>query len=508
MIFLKRIISFILIISILFLVSPFAFAEDYQSTPKGFWESILIKLSQLSSDSIIDDIPLLSTIIRYSTDVGSDLPGGITYHSGNICALSPDSYHHADSLIGCHHGEDSYGTYISATCKYCNEHFKYYSDDLSLCYDSYVDAIEDDLGTTTVTSSGNFLLPVPLSYVRDRDIHYDYCNYNYFIIPPTLLNGSRNYVYIDGDVIAPINGYYTPIINLSHSSNISFSVAGFTKNQRYPFAEGSIIANGFCLMSSFYPNDFIWAKGDIWFLVEPYVPIESLTQVDISPSTRIGYIPGNIGYLDTSTNTYIVTGGRLINEDNRTIYNPITDTTTTYEDYTYNYDNRSYTFDTGDTITYGDEHITYITNEGDTYNYYYIVEQSGSGDNGGSSGSSGSGSGSSGNPFGRILDAVANAVGTLIEAIASWVSSLIGALVDIAADAASALAGLVGSLIDYIAELIASAGNALSGIGELGLTDFYGTVQEIITAVPTEILTIFFAGLALSIVLLVISRLK
>ena len=70
-------------------------------------------------------------------------------------------------------------------------------------------------------------------------------------------------------------------------------------------------------------------------------------------------------------------GDKIVNETNNTIYNPATGETHTMSDWSYNYEDRSYTVttQTGDTvtITYGDENVT--IKEGDTiYNVYYLVD--------------------------------------------------------------------------------------------------------------------------------------
>ena len=68
----------------------------------------------------------------------------------------------------------------------------------------------------------------------------------------------------------------------------------------------------------------------------------------------------------------------IVNEDNGTVYNPITGDTTTYDEWNYDYSDRSYHFtdtSTGDTstVTYGDENIT-INEGGNTYNIYYLMD--------------------------------------------------------------------------------------------------------------------------------------
>lgn len=72
----------------------------------------------------------------------------------------------------------------------------------------------------------------------------------------------------------------------------------------------------------------------------------------------------------------------IVNETNNTYYNPVTNTTTNYNNWSYDYSSRTYTVNNTDnstttTITYGDEYVT--IKEGDTvYNIYYYVQQDGS----------------------------------------------------------------------------------------------------------------------------------
>lgn len=91
-------------------------------------------------------------------------------------------------------------------------------------------------------------------------------------------------------------------------------------------------------------------------------------------------ITGDYGIIGDNGQIIKVEGDKIVNETNNTIYNPVTGETYTMSDWSYNYEDRSYTVttETGDTITitYGDENVT--IKEGDTiYNVYYLVDGSG-----------------------------------------------------------------------------------------------------------------------------------
>lgn len=86
-------------------------------------------------------------------------------------------------------------------------------------------------------------------------------------------------------------------------------------------------------------------------------------------------------YGDVNGNAFSNNTLSIVNETNKVYTNPATGTTDTITDWSYNYEDRSYTLTLGGgtttTVTYGDENVT--IKEGDTvYNVYYLVEDSGS----------------------------------------------------------------------------------------------------------------------------------
>lgn len=98
-------------------------------------------------------------------------------------------------------------------------------------------------------------------------------------------------------------------------------------------------------------------------------------------NSRPTSITGDYGIIGDNGQIIKVEGDKIVNETNNTYYNPSTGQTVPITDWSYNYEDRSYTVTTesGDTvtITYGDENV--VIKEGDTtYNIYYLVNGSGS----------------------------------------------------------------------------------------------------------------------------------
>lgn len=115
------------------------------------------------------------------------------------------------------------------------------------------------------------------------------------------------------------------------------------------------------------------------FTPAPSVDInfDTIYNIDSRPTS----ITGDYGIIGDNGQIIKVEGDKIVNETNNTYYNPSTGETTTITDWSYNYEDRSYTVTTesGDTvtITYGDENVT--IKEGDTtYNVYYLVNGSSS----------------------------------------------------------------------------------------------------------------------------------
>lgn len=112
----------------------------------------------------------------------------------------------------------------------------------------------------------------------------------------------------------------------------------------------------------------------------PEITAAPLTPPAVNPytvDTRVSSLSGDFGILGDDGTIIKSDTEYIVNEDNSTVYNPVTNTTSNMTEWTYDYSDRSYnvTLDDGttQTITYGDEYI--MIQEGDTvYNIYYLTE--------------------------------------------------------------------------------------------------------------------------------------
>lgn len=110
---------------------------------------------------------------------------------------------------------------------------------------------------------------------------------------------------------------------------------------------------------------------------------------EMPSESRVGKYSGNYAYEGDDGQVAVGENIYIVDETNSTFYNPVTNTTSTVKDWTYNYDNRSYeiTLENGDkvTVTYGDQNIT-IDDSTTTYNIYYYNPDGGGGGGGGGGG--------------------------------------------------------------------------------------------------------------------------
>lgn len=112
--------------------------------------------------------------------------------------------------------------------------------------------------------------------------------------------------------------------------------------------------------------------------VLPAGGLSNYTSVNTSSANRWGgYV---IPSLSDGENLY--SDVKIVNEEDLTIYNPVTEESTTYVDSNYDFENREYQFILEDgsnsSLTYGDNEITLV--EGDqTYIFYYMIDNPDSG---------------------------------------------------------------------------------------------------------------------------------
>lgn len=102
-------------------------------------------------------------------------------------------------------------------------------------------------------------------------------------------------------------------------------------------------------------------------------------------NTRPTSITGDYGVIGDNNEMTVIENQTIVNEEDNSVYNPVTNTSYDLSGWTYDYSTRTYnltyqttneggdTVDNSMTVTYGDENVTIV--EGDTtYNVYYVYQ--------------------------------------------------------------------------------------------------------------------------------------
>lgn len=453
----KRIIAVICAVVTLFLTVPVAHA-DYINTPVGLWDNSLHRV--VRGLSVVGGDGLASAIL-----------GQV---SGSVCGSSSDGYHHANSLQGCTTGTDDQGLYANATCQYCNKSFKVYSADLKTAYEKKITELPsngyssdnsllwypswDDLAYTQELqdNEGNLIFKAPFSswytgsvigfapgeysisdtyfsYTKGRDnrsvdVHYSSSDRVRLRYPGS---GPMNFT-------APVSGTYFLQACPAYVCSYQLSDGSGVGRRAGSFSTAS---NGLHVLE----GKFVWANR-VYEIMGSYCSVVSGTMyfpvfrvvLDILPddptpdyttiynsTTRMGNIGGYYGTVNNDNSVTQYTTQYIVNEGDNTYTNPVTGQSQPILDWSYNYDDRSYTLNLegGDTtnVTYGDEKVsineTYIDGNGNTVTNKYEVNyitNNGTGSGGGGGGETdpspspspstspggGGGSGSGNNPGG------------------------------------------------------------------------------------------------------------
>ena len=400
----KRILSFFTAacLGILLLVplAPSAAASGSYIGSTTYWDQFLLTIVHSTSG-----IPFLGQGVQ---SIAGALGGG-------VCSGSEDALHHATALSDDKVYEDNTGMYSYGTCIYCGARFKVYGADLQQAYDSYVEKIENpvvnkyaslhgyvsDMSSRVIDSLSE-VEQSPSSGVKYSISYPD----PHTVVFRSFDNYSSPYLYFYFQV--PIDGYYyliqpagtglsetpsfggNPVLTYSYLTPGS---SGWVSSTFADYNRGDVSLSYqypkriYLYSSYFYRFSYGCLSGsfDIWVettLSAPYfVPDEAyfdgLLVGDTDASSRPGGITGNYGIIGDDGQLTQLEDVTIVNEAGDTIYNPVTGTTSTITDWTYDYSDRSYelTLDTGETVTvtYGDQNVT--IQEGDTvYNVYYIVD--------------------------------------------------------------------------------------------------------------------------------------
>ena len=351
----------------------------------------------------------------------------IGHLADSACSESPDSRHHGSLKT---YNQNSDGSY-TAICNYCSAEFPVYDADLSAAYNDYVET----LPAPEITQTSLYTL-----YFRDYVyneaalIGDNKFTYSSFIASPLydsvkcqctiFYNGTYGDFAARSAVLhVPVSGSYrlygfkapSGLNYSSTSNNNSFCLYKGTPDN-YEIACGSVsdgyllnleAGNYFAYIKTRLKGSSYGSSGSTLNAVLSLVPLNQSTPVsnvylaDTRPTSITG---GALGIADvdangqlTGTYTKIDDHSSIVNETNNTYWNPVTNTTSSISNWSYDYSDRSYKVDytttnvSGDTITntstitYGDEYITITeidNSQGDTitnnYTIYYLIDGSGS----------------------------------------------------------------------------------------------------------------------------------
>lgn len=359
----------------------------------------------------------------YNADFWKNVTG---YFVGQECPSSPDKYHHGPkpafgSGTG---GSDENGRFSWVICDHCGKQFKVYSSfvcgsgggfsksDFQQSYEAQV----EELPASVYGADGSiYVIP-----------SFSVCHYDASSVHWTMLNGQtkENDIYrisvslplIRYEVLAKFfhsstsclygvrMEYTMPFLGTAELlySSASYAIIGKNGAMSLSGLLGSNYTGGIknyeqgsVIRTLFISEPFKFICDENYILTGNYINFYlndlrlKLTPYDIGTTTDNIYnitsrptsITGNYGIIGDNGQIIKVEGDKIVNETNNTYYNPSTGETITITDWSYNYEDRSYTVTTesGDTvtITYGDENVT--IKEGDTiYNIYYLVDGSGS----------------------------------------------------------------------------------------------------------------------------------
>lgn len=385
----KKIISFSVIFAILLSVLPYS-AHGAYTNKDTFW-------NWLHGESA----GIVKTVIGYA--------------AGSVCTKSADGYHHATS-----YERDGGNGYYMCICTECGDRFKAYASDLQTAYDSYVDT----LPAGGYNSSGEYVYTTGWILheilVGDTDVKSEIANYDgkstihintsgldmfefnphfylrFYITPETdlylTLRRPSEFACTTslGQTVRRGNVFlYAASTDTAVTGRLSDGKTGSTI---WPSADFETITYTLPAGQTFYIWDsFNIARGNLKdFVGYLSLSLPTFTATPITPpavdpytiDSRVGSFTGDYGILGDNGTIIKSDTQHIVDEINSTVYNPVTNTTSTITDWRYDYSTRTYTVTTGagdtQTITYGDEFIT-IEEGYITYNVYYLTEGTGSG---------------------------------------------------------------------------------------------------------------------------------
>ena len=341
----------------------------------------------------------------------------------SVCSTSPDQLHQATSVTDEFEKDPlgGKGSYTWATCTYCHERFKVYASDLQQSYENQVEEMKKGKKPTQITLSGSFIIhaydiwdgtgevakrntssspswkqftTLPIGPESDNWgmilglYGFHSSSKSIFGLFDKTYDGfgtDRRWAGFAPNLVAPVSGTYRCLECLRYTSklegkdgNISYKTENWNLGTFRHRSAGEV----FKYSDSFMPyhegmRAFQTLTIDFFFPYYEVIPDTAISNDTYAPATRPTSITGNYGIIgDNGQITQVTDNSSIVNETTNQFFNPATGESATIADWSYNYEDRSYTVttETGDTVTvtYGDENIT-IVQGGDTYNIYYMV---------------------------------------------------------------------------------------------------------------------------------------
>lgn len=461
---------------------------------------------------------------------------GTTFGKSCLSSSSPDGYHHSDSMghIG---GTDNNGRYTICTCKYCGNTYRVYKSDLQQAYNDAVGAMENDIGTPVVTSSNALLWSPGHDYTLVATVgtgkngvfcpHYEGDSLSGPSVDFNCANNSPNFFAspAEGETyftaysytfnysgVAPVSGTYRLLAGRAsaltynprygNEATVSYDYSAETSGTSYTkgatvsctHATSTLMTSGFTQITQFKSY---YAQG--YAPVYEVIPASELLptiQNNYNIQSRLNSFNGEFGIIGDNGEITKIDNQYIVNETDNSVYNPVTNTTNTFQSWSYDYSSRTYnvTYDNGTTavITYGDEYVT--INEGDTiYNVYYLIsEGSGSGPvNPGPGDSSGTGSDDSSGIWKKLGELIGTVLGGIIEVLESVVSKLLDALVSLAEMLRSGIVDVVTTILSIFGEVPALFSGFLDFLGLM----FPFLPPEMVTLITFGIAAVVFIGI-------------
>lgn len=276
---------------------------------------------------------------------------------------------------------------------------KTYDEYLAEVQDAYVTDVQTTLGTTKVGSEGYYYWAEPYTYVAGY-YGVSYASYGpaWADIIFSSVAAGYNFYFGFNDLYAPVSGYYWVVYNVDSDvswPNVStynggWGAINYNTNGTYYTAGTQLTtqaSGAWKLVADASPGSaYLRFRAGVYVKPTTFVINDFTTSVG-GGAGRLGNVPITFATMDEEENLTPVENTYIVNEGDNEYYDIVNNVTYDMSSYTYDYSTRSYEVTYVDNnsvtqttnVTYGDEYIT-VVNGGNTYNYYYIVTDSGSGE--------------------------------------------------------------------------------------------------------------------------------